>query len=304
VSGGSEESGTGRRVADGDDPIEEETHSMPISAPGDGDSSTTGEVDPAAADAETTTFGTGQAPPALIEEEQTVVAPVPRVSDAEEGPARRDASGPEQADLGDASLPELEEMRVDRGAIPSPADAGPTVLEAPPEPERRVTITGSPVAPSAALRPMLLERLEPSLGRGERLRLDGAHSRVTLGRAEQSDIRLYTASASREHAVIEGSADGEWVLTPIEGKRVLIDGAPTEEAVVLETGMNLILGADHLRCLTEGLDRDQMTAQTSAEGWGESADGIAARLRALPAWGWAILVLGLLGIGSLVLGVL
>ena len=29
-----------------------------------------------------------------------------------------------------------------------------------------------------------------------------------------------------------------------------------------------------------------------------------ARLRAVPAWGWAILVLGLLGIGLLVLGVL
>ena len=112
---------------------------------------------------------------------------------------------------------------------------------------------------------MLLERIEPSLGRGERLRLDAAHWRVSLGRGEQNDIWLYTASASREHALIAGNEAGEWVMTPADGKTVRIDGDETGEPVILEVGMNLILGGDHLRCVTEGLERSQMTAKTSAD---------------------------------------
>ncbi len=128
----------------------------------------------------------------------------------------------------------------------------------------------APIAPSSSLRPMLLERIEPSLGRGERLRLDATHWRVSLGRAEDSDIRLYTVSASRDHALIAGSESGDWVLTPATGRSVLIDGEPVAEPVVLEVGMNLILGQDHLRCVTEGLDRKTVAAVTVAEGFTDS----------------------------------
>ena len=127
------------------------------------------------------------------------------------------------------------------------------------------TTLGTSFAPSSSLHPMLLERIEPSLGRGERLRLDAAHWRVSLGRAEESDIRLYTASASREHATIAGNERGEWVLTLASGKSVLIDGEITTEPIVLEVGMNIILGQDHLRCVTEGLARREMAAQTAAD---------------------------------------
>ena len=125
---------------------------------------------------------------------------------------------------------------------------------------------GRPIAPSSSLRPMLLERIEPSLGRGERLRLDAAHWKVSLGRAEESDIRLYTASASRTHALIAGSENGDWILTPSPGKSVLIDGDPLTEPIVLEEGMNLVMGQDHLRCVTEDLDRSSAAAVTLAEG--------------------------------------
>ena len=136
----------------------------------------------------------------------------------------------------------------------------------------------SPLAPSSSLHPLLLERIEPSLGRGERLRLDAAHWRVSLGRAEHNDIRLYTESASRDHAVISGNEAGEWVLTPVEGKSVEIDGEAIAEPVVLEMGMNLLMGADHLRCVSEGLDRSKMAAQTSADLFQDEDKNWAARL--------------------------
>lgn len=129
----------------------------------------------------------------------------------------------------------------------------------------------APIAPSSSLRPMLLERIEPSLGRGERLRLDAAHWRVSLGRAEESDIRLYTASASRDHASIAGSESGAWILTPAKDRSLLIDGEPVTEPIVLEVGMNLVLGQDHLRCVTEGLDRRASTAATVADGFTDPA---------------------------------
>ncbi|MCR9097991.1 MAG: FHA domain-containing protein [bacterium] len=149
------------------------------------------------------------------------------------------------------------------------------------------------IAPSAALHPMLLERIEPSLGRGERLRLDAAHWHVRIGRAEHNDLRLYTASASREHAVIAGNEAGEWILTPVGGKSVSIDGTPTEEPVELEVGMNLVLGGDHLRCVTEGLEREEMAAPTAADGL--SAEG-APRRGGRASW-IAIGLVAALGIG-------
>ncbi|MFK7898665.1 MAG: FHA domain-containing protein, partial [Myxococcota bacterium] len=133
------------------------------------------------------------------------------------------------------------------------------------------------IAPSASLPPLLLERIEPSMGRGERIRLDVRHWHISLGRAEENDVRLYTASASREHALIEGNEDGEWIMTPAEGKSVFIDGEPVWESLPLEVGMNLVMGKDHLRCVTEGLERRETTASTEA--FGSPERGWAERLR-------------------------
>ena len=96
---------------------------------------------------------------------------------------------------------------------------------------------------------------------------------MSLGRAEQNDVRLYTASASREHAEIRGDESGDWVLTPVPGKSVLVDGDAITEPIVLEVGMNIVMGGDHLRCVTEGLDRAEMTAQTAVDGMDESGVG-------------------------------
>jgi len=178
--------------------------------------------------------------------------------------------------------------------VPEPADEEATVVSAIEEDPTVVSLgdggdapapdtlaeSRTAIAPSASLPPMLLERIEPSLGRGERLRLDAAQGQVQIGRAEHNDLRLYTASASREHAVIAGSPEGSWILTPSEGKSVSIDGYPTEEPVELEVGMNLVFGGDHLRCVADVPAREAPVVaggrgETERAGRGGSASWIA-----------------------------
>lgn len=148
---------------------------------------------------------------------------------------------PEQADQDPTLVSAIEEAPT----VVSPVEGGDASAQDP------LAEAGSAIAPSASLPPMLLERIEPSLGRGEQLRLDAAQGQVHIGRAERNDLRLYTASASREHAMIAGSTEGSWILTPTEGKSVSVDGYPTEEPVELEVGMNLVFGGDHLRCVAD-----------------------------------------------------
>ena len=156
------------------------------------------------------------------------------------------------------------------------------------------------IAPSSSLHPMLLERVEPSLGRGERIRLDASHWRIRLGRADNNDVRLYTASASREHAVIAGNEAGEWVVTPAPGKSVKIDGELCAYPVVLEVGMNLVMGTDHLRCVTEGLDGPEMTAQTAAEGLLEESGAGGFGLAGIGQRGWLIAMAAAIGLGTII----
>lgn len=172
---------------------------------------------------------------------------------------------------------------------PEPGPEKQSVDDAGNEPPPR---TRTAIAPSASLPPMLLERIEPSLGRGERIRLDAAHWRVRIGRAEHNDLRLYTASASRDHAEIVGNESGDWVLTPESGRQVAIDGYGTDDPVVLEVGMNLVFGGDHLRCVTEALGRDNMAAATVAEGFGETTGRKGGAL----SW-WIIGAIAIVGLG-------
>lgn len=121
---------------------------------------------------------------------------------------------------------------------------------------------------SANVAPVVFERIEPSAMRGEKIRLDPRLHRIRVGRSETNEFRLHAASTSRKHAVIERDFTGRWVLTPLAGKNVKVDGYPTSESVVLEPGMNLVLGGDHLRCLS-GDDLDEEV--TTTPGADESA---------------------------------
>ncbi|MHA7839481.1 MAG: FHA domain-containing protein [bacterium] len=167
---------------------------------------------------------------------------------------------------------------------------------------------GSPEQSAArSLQSLWLERVEPSLGRGERIRLDGSLQRVRLGRAEDNDVRLYTASASREHAVIEVDAVGQWILSPLPGKTVRVDGEETGSPEALEAGMNLVMGRDHLRCVTEGLAEAEMAAATAADAFGKedrSSPGAWLRARATTPLGGAVIAGVLLGLGLLLLAAL
>lgn len=280
------------------DPLEERT--QPMARP---DSNASEEPTSEAADLETTTWSGAAAAPPLIEEEATPVPPPdpvptpptpPASAEAEETVVAEPEPEPEPVSApAPAPAPESPVEPAESALPLEEVDSTETLLDlAPPE-----AAPSQPIAPSSSLHPLLLERIEPSLGRGERLRLDAAHWKVSLGRAETNEVRLYTASASREHAVIAGNEAGEWVLTPTEGKTVLIDGDETDEPVVLEVGMNLVLGSDHLRCVTEGLSRPEMGAQTAAEGLGSNAMGLGSRLRSLSLSTWLIIAIGLIGLG-------
>lgn len=153
--------------------------------------------------------------------------------------------------------------------------------------------------------PMWLERIEPSLGRGERLRLDAAQEKVSLGRAEDSDVRLYTVSASREHALIAANTQGQWILTPVAGKSVLVDGQIATQPVMLEVGLNIILGQDHLRCVAEEDVPRRSAARAAPASFKGSFDRIfqdllcsSGRLKGPGELGWwAIGVVATIGIG-------
>jgi len=218
-------------------------------------------------DYDTTTWVGSAGPPILIDES---TGPVP---------LRPDASGA-TSDLESDPPPDAEEAAAEEATALA-------VVEAAYEPGLKPsTDIRETIPPSSNLRPMLLERIEPSLGRGERLRLDAAHWRVQLGRADENDVRLYTASASRFHAEIAGNEAGEWVLTPEPGRSVKVDGDPASEPIILEVGMNLVMGGDHLRCVTEGPARDDVAARTTADAFEEAA------LRSDPlgiAWSWRLI---------------
>jgi hypothetical protein len=271
-----------RRQGEPDDPLEERTEPLP--ARSDRPARSPRAENPVA-DPEATIFSRGLAPPVLIDEPGNTVhprdeldsAPVPGLDPAAEGEEAptvvlRDAALSSE-EGGMADLPTV----VSSGTDESMRQAG--------------------LAPSSSLQPMLLERVDPSMGRGERVSLDATHWRVSLGRGENNNVRLYTASASRDHAVISGNEAGEWVLTPNPGRAVAVDGEPTSDPVVLEEGMNILLGADHLRCVVERLDRPRMAAATALDGFQDQPMKATGRKASSSLSWWLIGTVALVGIG-------
>ncbi len=291
-----DENDADRRLED-EDPLEEPTQSMAGRQDSEAPDSS---ADAEGAGLETTTWSGKQAPPPVIEDHETVVArpvdeprpePEPEPEPVSEfRPDSISAASSEPGDIAEVSIQSSE------ASANSNIEEAPTLVSVTAVDPISDSIPKASIAPSSSLHPMLLERIEPSLGRGERLRLDAAHWRVSLGRADHNDIRLYTESASREHAVIAGNEAGEWVLTPAEGKSVSVDGDATTAPMILEVGMNLVMGRDHLRCVTEGLDRSQMGAQTAADVFNDESSGLAARLAGLGMTWWLIGSVALVGL--------
>ena len=77
-----------------------------------------------------------------------------------------------------------------------------------------------------------------------------------------------------------------------------LDGDPISEPIVLKFGMNLIMGGDHLRCVTEELARDDLAARTTSDAFEEAGLRIG---RLEIAWSWW-LIGGIALVGAALIG--
>lgn len=99
------------------------------------------------------------------------------------------------------------------------------------------------IIPRDTTRPRFsLNRMQPP-GHSEPVVLE--RDAYLVGRAPTSDVRLYSASASREHARLTRRGDA-WYLARCEDKVVLVNGAAVLDEVRLEHKMRLQLGDDEL----------------------------------------------------------
>jgi hypothetical protein len=110
--------------------------------------------------------------------------------------------------------------------------------------------------------PWQLVRLDPPERSGEILTLDDAAGHHQLGRSNECDLQLHTATASRRHAELRRREDGSWIVQAVAGKSLLADGEPVEGECDLCEGLALTLGGDRLRCR-------QVEAGPAAAGTGE-----------------------------------
>ena len=127
-----------------------------------------------------------------------------------------------------------------------------------------------------------LERMRPPARRGEAISLDVRRERHLVGRSLRCDVRLYSATASREHAELRRDAGGQWWLAPLPGKIVLADGEVLRGECELCEGLNLDLGGDRLRCRRASRDSQGPRAVgSSSSGPSRVVLGIAVGLLAL-----------------------
>ncbi len=111
-----------------------------------------------------------------------------------------------------------------------------------------------------------LQRMQPP-GRSDIITLDRTH--YLMGRLPSCDLRLYSQTASREHAQLSARA-GRWYLTPVTGKVVLVNGTQVKEEVPLTHKMRLQLGGDELLFL----DESGTPAAQAGPAIGRALDGI------------------------------
>lgn len=133
----------------------------------------------------------------------------------------------------------------------SAAPSAPVTVKAPAQPPPAGDFAEHTVLLSAlqeqAVPPARMQRMAPP-GRSDVVNLDRTH--FLMGRLPSCDFRLYSQTASREHAQLT-ARDGHWYLTPVAGKVVLVNGSPVKEEVPLTHKMRLQLGGDELIFLDE-----------------------------------------------------
>ena len=132
--------------------------------------------------------------------------------------------------------------------MPPPASlATPAEVKPPPPPaaladvdeeetEKTVVISKSAVAAGT------LQRVQPA-GKSEIIRLK--RTEYVMGRSPAADIKLYSPSASRDHAHLT-NRDGRWYLTAVKRKSVIAAGVAVKGELMLKHKMRLQLGEDEL----------------------------------------------------------
>ena len=221
----------------------------------------------------------GVAPPPSIGRPQAPPAapPPPAPSPADSGESTRLASAPPPIPKAPAAPPPPTPSAPPAAPVSTtPAAAPPPAAPAGDFTEHTVLLSDiqKQAAPTARL-----QRMQPP-GRSDIVTLDRAH--YLVGRLPSCDLRLYSQTASREHAQLT-AREGRWYLTPVAGKSVLVNGTPVKEEVPLTHKMRLQFGGDELLFLDE-------SGATAVEGAPRGAAGLAGGNRWL-IWIVAALVL-------------
>jgi hypothetical protein len=124
---------------------------------------------------------------------------------------------------------------------PSPAAVRPSVPDE--EDEGKTVFVQRPTHTASAT----LQRVQPP-GRNEVIGLD--RSNYVMGRAHTCEIRLYSPTASREHARLS-NRDGKWYVEPMANRTVLANGVGVKGALRVTHKMRLQFGGDELLFMDE-----------------------------------------------------
>ena len=226
----------------------------------------------------------GGAPPKLPGQQPPAAPPAPTPAPPSPAPSAPDehtriggappklpgappAAPPSPPPAAPAAPPLDESTRL--AAMPPPIPKAPAAPAAPATPSTPIAPTTKPAAPAPPpaggggdftehtillsdlqkefVPPARLQRMAPP-GRSDIINLDRTH--YLMGRLPSCDLRLYSQTASREHAELN-VRDGRWYLTPVAGKAVLVNGTQVKEEVPLVHKMRLQLGGDELLFLDE-----------------------------------------------------
>ena len=247
------------------------------------------------------------APAAPDEHTRLGVAPPPAIGPRPQAPpAAPPPATPSPADSGESTRLATAPPPIPKAPAAPPASAPPpppsvapaaTTPAAGPPPMAGGDFTEHTVLLSdiqkQALPTARLQRMQPP-GRSDIVTLDRTH--YLVGRLPSCDLRLYSQTASREHAQLT-AREGRWYLTPVAGKSVLVNGTPVKEEVPLTHKMRLQFGGDELLFLDESGVTAEESAPRGAAGFasgGLAAGGnrwliwvIAALLVLLVLWLWA-----------------
>jgi pSer/pThr/pTyr-binding forkhead associated (FHA) protein len=80
------------------------------------------------------------------------------------------------------------------------------------------------------------------LRRFDLARVESAHRRVIIGRAEDCDIRIASPSVSRHHCAIEPDEDDEWIIRDLGSTHGVVQGGVKVSQAEIRDGLTVQIG--------------------------------------------------------------